>query len=296
MIHFRRPERVRRRRADHGRGPGPCAILAALLALAAGCASVPERAPPIDAMQAAERGFAAMSVAEGMRAAFSANFAPEGLVFWPAPIRLHDAFAQQPPPSDPRATTLDWAPVAAGMARSGDFGFSTGPWTSTDNRGTRAPVHGVFFSVWRHTALYGWKVVADAGAPTPEPVPASLLLPGPRVGPTGVAEPGALLARERIPAITATGYASWFADDAMLLREGMMPVRNAGAIAAKLGEGDAPWRFTPTDAVVASTGDLGYSYGAFASGTRGGYYLHLWTRDAQGRWRVAVAVIVDDRS
>jgi ketosteroid isomerase-like protein len=267
--------------------PAHRAAALALSLLAVACAALDSREDPQDAMFAAERAFAQRSVADGMRAAFASNFADDGVVFWPAPIRLHDALAKQAAPANPKASTLDWAPAAGGVARSGDLGFTTGPWTRTDNVGNAPARHGLFFSVWRRQGER-WLVVADAGAQAQAPVPASLLAPAPRVGPQGAADPAPLLASERAVA-TRQAYGGRFASDAMFASDAAGVIRGA-AVAARWRGDLGSLRLEPAFADVASSGDLGYSYGSFAAGTGNGYYLHLWTRDAAGAWRIAVAI------
>jgi len=75
----------------------------------------------------AEFAFARMSLEQGIRVAFLANFAADGIVFEPAPTRLHEAWPPRPAPADPLASRLEWQPAQAGVARSGDMGFTTGP-------------------------------------------------------------------------------------------------------------------------------------------------------------------------
>jgi len=261
------------------------AAAAAVALLVAACATVPKVEDAQAGLFEAERAFAAHSVREGWRAAFVAHFAPDGVVFWPAPIRPRDAFARQKP-ADPKASTLDWRPVAGGIARSGEIGFTTGPWQRTDNAGGSPARHGIFFSVWRRGET-GWQVVADAGADTDAPVADRALAPGPAIGPPGDADASALQDADRSIA-TVRAYAARFAPDAMLAGDASGVLRGA-AIAAHLAPSDDGARFAPAHAAVARSGDLGYSYGAFSLRSARGYYLHLWTRDAQGAWRIAVA-------
>ena len=49
---------------------------------------------------------------------------------------------------------------------------------------------------------------------------------------------------------------------------------------------------TTTTAESANSGDLGYSYGTYQTGTaKPGAYLRVWTREATGRWLVVVDVL-----
>src|SRR5690349_10240975 len=77
----------------------------------------------------AELAFARMGVERGIREAFLANFADDGIVFEPAPIRLRETWSARPPPGDPLEQKLERKPAQAGVARSHDFGYTTGPYT-----------------------------------------------------------------------------------------------------------------------------------------------------------------------
>src|SRR6185437_8484317 len=160
---------------------------------------------------------------------FLANFAADGVALQPAPVRVQQAFRERGPPADPLALRLDWKPAQAGVARSHDFGYTTGPYTvsNADNPGTRH--EGAFFSVWRRNAAGRWQVILDAGIATPRAVYA------------GTARPDAarrdLLAREANAfgaagaSLTANAYARLLADDARLQRNGAAPIASRGAIA-----------------------------------------------------------------
>src|SRR5213078_2852694 len=118
----------------------------------------------------AELAFARMSLEQGIRAAFLANFAADGIVFEPGPVRLREAWAQRPAAADPKAVRLEWQPAQAGVARSGDMGFTTGPFKLTDARRPGFVQHGVFFSVWQRDKGGTWRVGIDIGITTPESV------------------------------------------------------------------------------------------------------------------------------
>jgi len=264
-------------------------VAAAAIALALGaCATPKDPREQQETLFAAERAFAQQSVREGMRAAFAANFAEDGVVFWPAPVRLHQALATQPASPNPLATTLDWLPAAGGVARDDQLGWTTGPWVRTDNVGGTPARHGLFFSVWRKRDDR-WQVVADAGAQLAAPVAPDVVVPGPRPGPGGTADPAALTAQERLVTTRQT-YANRFADDAMLASDATGVLRSSG-IAARWRGDLAPFALEPAFAYVTTSGDMGYSYGAFATAGRTGHYLHLWTRDRGGAWRIAVATL-----
>jgi len=81
-----------------------------------------------------------------------------------------DSWVLQPRPESGRAVylaakdstaQLQWYPALAGIAASGDLGFSTGPWVYTAANGAKATGH--FLTVWRRDAECRWSVALDGG-------------------------------------------------------------------------------------------------------------------------------------
>jgi len=244
----------------------------------------------------AELAFARLSLEQGIRAAFLANFAGDGVVFDPAPLRLQPAWMARPPAADPKAARLEWQPAQAGVARSGDMGFTTGPSKLTDTRNPGFVRHGVFFSVWQRDARGVWRVGIDIGISTraaPDFVP---LGAAPRPTYHGKSDApsqrSALLALETRRFDTRRSYADWLAPDARLYRDDTFPVAGREAVAAQVRSSASRIEWLPFEVRIAKAGDMAATYGQFRAtgGTAGeqhGYYVHLWLRDARGRWRLA---------
>ncbi len=239
----------------------------------------------------------------GIRAAFVANFADDGVNFQPGPVNTKEALAARPQAPDPKALTLEWAPAAAGIARSGDLGYTTGPFVLTDNARAAPPQHGVYFSIWKRDADGVWRVAVDAGISTPAPIAPAALLPPPEIRAMGGGAdvtPRAPAARETSAAAlgSAADYVAGFAADGRLQRNGHAPVIGRDAIGAHFGGLRASLAFVAQGAAVAPSGDLAYTYGSVSvqpvsSALRSGWYVHLWTRGADGDWRIIVATLLE---
>ena len=253
----------------------------------------------------AELAFARTASERGVRAAFLANFAPDGVAFEPAPVRVQEAWRARPAPSDPLALRLDWKPAQAGVARSHDFGFTTGPftaWNANDPDHTR---RGVFFSVWQRNRAGAWQVILDAGTTSSTPVDFAALGAAPRPAYSGGASAAAarrtLLAHEANgfgagpSGLTPNDYGTLLAADARLHRDGAPPIVSRDAIARAMAFRARRIAWTPMDARVAASGDMAVTYGRYRETDRtanvhAGYYAHLWLRDRAGRWRLAYDV------
>lgn len=250
----------------------------------------------------AELAFAADGWQRGVREAFLAHFAADGIAFEPAPVRLRDAWRARPAPADPLAFRLEWKPAQAAVSRGHDFGYTTGPFTAWSAARPDAKRHGVFFSVWQRDAHAAWKVLLDIGVATPVPVDFAALGASPR--PHGVRRGNPRLQADRLlkaeangfgagaAGLTPASYARLLADDVRLHRNARGPLASRAAVAR-----DAAYRmrrvvWTPQDVRIAPSCDMAVTYGAYretdrASAVHDGSYAHLWIRDAAGDWRLA---------
>ena len=66
---------------------------------------------------------------------------------------------------------LTWAPVGAGIAASGDLGYTYGTYefTSKDKDGKPVVDKGKYTTIWKKQKDGSWKVVVDMGNSSPEP-------------------------------------------------------------------------------------------------------------------------------
>jgi ketosteroid isomerase-like protein len=266
----------------------PIGTLALALSLTA-CASLP--GTDATGVIQAELAFARLADEIGVRPAFVANFADDAVWLLPAPTTLAAAHAARPAPADPRAVRLQWHPAIAGVAASGDLGYSSGPSTISMRDGSRSPSYGMYFSMWKRGSDDRWLVALDTGVSSPTPVPDAALQPSPavRASRAGAADRyDAIAARERAGVWDGTRFRAALADDARLLRNDAAVLRGAAEIATALNE--SPIALEPLGGAVARSADLAYSYGRFMSGSGARYYVHVWTRDAGGDWRLAIVV------
>jgi ketosteroid isomerase-like protein len=92
-----------------------------------------------------------------VRGAFLDYLAEDSWVLQPRPERGRAVYLA----AEESTAQLQWYPTLAGIAASGDLGFSTGPWVYTATKGTEAAGH--FLTVWRRDAACRWSVVLDGG-------------------------------------------------------------------------------------------------------------------------------------
>lgn len=94
-------------------------------------------------------------------------------------------------------------------------------------------------------------------------------------------------------------FADWFADDGVALGNGQAPVVGKVAIAKSAAWDPKVYQltWTPTDAVLGPSGDIGYTWGHFeghskdANGnpvTTSGRYITIWRKQPNGAWKVVL--------
>ena len=94
-------------------------------------------------------------------------------------------------------------------------------------------------------------------------------------------------------------FGEWFAEDGVEMSNGEAPV--VGRIAILKADNWSPKQYqltwTPTDAVMGPSGDMGYTWGHYechskdANGnpvTTSGRYLTIWRKQADGNWKVVL--------
>lgn len=273
----------------------PVVVLAAV--------TVSEGSDALRSMVEAEVAFSRMSVEQGMRDAFLANLADDGIVFQPLPVNGKSVWSPSPKP----AATLIWEPAFAEVSAAGDMGYTMGPFElRAPPEANRPTVHGHFHSVWRLTSG-GWRVAVDIGGSHDKLEPGvgsgafqagPVHEPGSKGDRHEAAEREILEAEKRFSKSAERdglekAFAAVAAKDVRLTREGKAPVQGIDASSGVLlGDGRARW--TPGGVGASRSGDLGYAYGVrerirASARPDTSVFLDVWRRE-KGKWRLALAV------
>jgi ketosteroid isomerase-like protein len=270
------------------------ASLIALAGLAAAAAAEPSPEQAAAPVVAAERAFARHVLAKGFKSGFLAFSAEDAIMFQPGPANPRPAL-QRLPDAVPPGPALQWWPQWAGMARSGDLGFTTG--------GASSPVR--YFTVWRKQANGRWKWIYDGGVPLKQPMAAG---PDDPVAylPLATAQAGsaeaaiaeiapieAELAR-RAAIDVAAAHRTYLADDALVggSPQPSFPGR-AGQI-AELKARASRAELKPQAAIASAAGDMVFTRGETRwsdEKLRWGHYVRIWQKRREG-WRLVVDLLL----
>ncbi|WP_296597582.1 nuclear transport factor 2 family protein [Phenylobacterium sp.] len=249
-------------------------------------------APAVDPapVVAAERAFAADGLALGVQASFLKHSAPDGIIFAPEPI-LAKALYGQPRPKD---VELVWWPLWAGIARSGDLGFTTGPYTRNGQPG------GYYFTVWAKQPDGAWKWLFDGGPPSdqtgaaPKDSPVAYARPAAKqTGSHAKAMDQVMKAEIALHAAAKTDVKAAFlavvADDGRIVGSRARPPVDRAGLEAELATRPASIAFAPLGGQASNAGDLAWTYGVAKwtrdGAERRGHYVRIWRNDAAG-WRL----------
>ncbi|WP_312166913.1 DUF4440 domain-containing protein [Phenylobacterium sp.] len=243
------------------------------------------------AVVAAERAFAADGLALGIKRSFLKHSAPDAILLAPDPVKAHELYAGRPDKPHP---PLVWWPLWAGIARSGDLGFTTGPTTFGGQE------NGWYFTVWARQADGGWKWIYDGGAPSahgnaaPQGSAPAYLAAATGQETTAEAAMAAVRAAEtaladRAAADARGAYLAALAPDARIAGSPEVPATTPDAVKAELARRAPAIAFSALGGRASQAGDLAWTYGDArwqdGPAEHRGHYVRIWQSRADG-WRL----------
>jgi ketosteroid isomerase-like protein len=265
----------------------------------------------LNSLVQAERDFARTASSQGMKDAFLAFAADDGIIFRRTAVNAKQTWSQAEAPTG----LLSWQPIFADVSRAGDLGYTTGPYEYRDRATDEKPAsQGQYMTIWKKQPDGHWKVALDFGTRNPQtsaPVPSLSFAPD--KGGTGGGKKSSveieaaraeLLKMEQEFSVEATtkgtaeAYLSHLADDARFFRQDAFPVVGKEQIRAALNGQTGALAAQPRMAYVSLSGDLGYAYGIYESRDKAtdskpseqGNYVRIWKRQPSHQWKIVVDV------
>lgn len=275
---------------------------ASSLALAVALIASPAFAGPADPVIAAERAFAARGAEAGIAQSFLDFMTDDAIVFGPEPKKAKEVYGGRPPAKTPKegGPLLAWWPNWAGISRSGDLGFTTGPAEFNGRRSVN------YFTVWQKQPNGQWKWVYDGGAsdasaglPPDAPVselPVSDAAPvAPDEAMAQVRHAESLLA-DKAGLNAPQAYKVWLAPQARMQGSPLKPATTPDMIAVELTKRAPQIAFKTLGGGSSSAGDLVWTYGKAEwrrAGEPGvGYYVRIWQAQKDG-YRIVFDQLLD---
>ncbi|GCC52169.1 nuclear transport factor 2 family protein [Chryseotalea sanaruensis] len=248
----------------------------------------------------AEWNFINLAKETNTRDAFLAQFIDESIVFGEGPVIAKRVYENQ----QPNNGWLKWEPVFSDLARSGDFGYNTGPWeyrvSKTD---AKAVTYGDFISFWKKQTDGTWKLLIDIGIEHGQPT----LINTWKSSSIGFGKVPADLKNvkqlekvehnftEALAFAKSPVYQKMLSREARLYRPGKEPVTDNEAILKHINT-ELPITFTKAGQQLASSGDLGYIYGTAVvqltgNQTKAANYIHVWKHEEDNGWKLVLDLV-----
>jgi ketosteroid isomerase-like protein len=248
----------------------------------------------IEGLINAEKSFAAYSVSHGTKEAFLKYLDSTGVVFEKGqPVNGVDSWIKK----EKTAGILNWHPQFAEIAASNDLGYTTGPWTFQPQTVQDSVVaKGQFTTVW-HTDKNGeWKFLVDLGVSNIPSIDSSeakqiqaAKIPAAPIDLRSLVktEEAFISANKKS---TAAAYKQFLSQQSILNRHRNLPA-TAGSEQQKAIEATPQHiQYTILHSGIATSGDLGFVYGAAQLNEKTENYLRIWRREKEG-WKIALEVL-----
>lgn len=249
----------------------------------------------------AERSFAQLSADTGMASAFTYWLTDDAIVFRPEPVKGKERYASSPDVPG----MLIWQPEFADVSAAGDLGYTSGPYEFR-REGASHPVdgYGHYVSIWQKQADHSWKVLIDVGISHPAPnyqLTDTVLTVSPPEPISFTRSSGDTSLLRQLDhsfsdSARVLGYRqtleNFASSEVRIYRETHFPFVGVQKVNEEI---DGPISWNPLSSGIASSGDLGYTYGIANSGPEEtelekASYLRIWKREADDDWKLVLEI------
>lgn len=276
-------------------------ILMAVVCIVA-CQSPIDLQPTFEALVEAENAFCRMAAEHGVRDAFYSFLDDEAIVFRPKPILGRPIYAE----ADSIPGLLSWNPVFVDAAASQKFGYTTGPYEyKTDPEDEIPASRGHYVSLWRKGESGEWRNVIDVGCEYGQPfsytgdihfVSVKRSYPSENVDPEKEKE-HLLLGDVKLEKLSRSiglkaAMKKVASEDIRIYRQGNHPATGIDAGLDLVPDVSGAIEIIPMYAFVATSCDLGYTYGMGSHGLGLFSYLHIWKKESGEEWKIVLDLTV----
>lgn len=258
----------------------------------------------VNSLIATENYFAAIVKEKGIRIGFLKLSDSETVLFRSDPVKAELFFDKKSEDTG----QLSWEPVYAKISRSGDWGFTTGPYIYTQASDSVSLSFGQYVSIWRTNKKGVWKLALDLRIPHEKPKSSPTL---------NFSDPenfkffnqistkrlnqreDMIMTSDRLFSNTlkmnqGLAYNVFLGDDARLLFAGFEPIIGKTNISNFLSQNELNIVTEPIEADRALGSDLAYTYGT-ANITKNNEsakynYVRIWEAQEGHKWNVILEI------
>lgn len=248
----------------------------------------------------AELDFAEKLAKTGAKTAYATYAANDALVFRPNPVSAKTYYATK----GDDTKDISWKPVYARVSRSGDWGFTTGPYVYSGQQTT----YGQYFSVWK--AVDGkWELMLDLGTEHNKPLnkvttefiepkdhyKPQLLNDKQREAGTSIIATTESTLNATLKSYGVSAFAGFINPDVRILFPGYEPILGKDKAMAFFNSMMSKVNLKTTKVNKADGGDLAYTYGLAAVDYKAELresfnYVFVYERQADHNWNLIAMV------
>jgi hypothetical protein len=244
----------------------------------------------------AEKDFAAYSVAHSTKEAFQKFIDSNSIMFDnEKPITAIEFWEKR----EKNAGVLNWWPQYAEISASGDFGYTTGPWTFQQTKNDTIVARGQYTTVWYINKNGEWKFLVDLGVSnTPANTSKEINIISkvkypaeqkfvPHVSSLILAEDNF---NESLGQDKSKAYNNTISEQSVLNRNGFLPAVIAANQRVMIDSTPSFIKYEKNGWDSSPVLDMGYTYGTSIINGKMENYLRIWRHEKDG-WMIAVEVL-----
>ena len=260
----------------------------------------------VNSLVAAENYLSALAKKNGSKDAFLKVSDDETLIFRPDPVKVKDFYDRG---TIDGPGQLSWKPVYAKISQSGDWGFTTGPFTFLGDPKI-APTFGQYLSIWKTDFKGVWKLALNLNISHKKPlIEPELNYTDPK-SIKFFEQVSLARIRQRKEIITTTdqlfsntlikdqnlAHDIFLVENSRFLFQGEEPIIGKARINNFLGKNQISIESEPLNADRATGSDLAYSYGiAYITKNKlitKYHYVRVWESQEEHKWNVILEIYI----
>lgn len=243
----------------------------------------------------AEKDFAAYSIAHSTKEAFLQVIDSNSIMFDNGkPVKALEYWSKR----EKNSGVLNWHPQYIEISGSGNFGYTTGPWTFQPSSSDSVMASGQYATVWYVNNKGQWKFIVDYG--TDNNLPGGInetVLDVPKESDTSKAIPriAYLVSADRnfnkmLSTNKIKAYATYLSEHSILNRNGFLPATTSAERKLIISSTPSKIKYTFSGWGESPGKDMGYTYGSAERNGKRENYFRIWRREKKG-WKIAVEVL-----
>lgn len=250
----------------------------------------------IDNLIQAEKNFAAYSVVHSTKEAFLKFMDSSSVMFDNGkPVKGIEFWNKR----EKNTSVLNWRPQYAEISASGDFGYTTGPWTFQNSVNDSVTARGQYITVWHLNNNGEWKFLVDLrinNTPADTTIELRIIDTPKQAGnEKGIPHIAPLVAAENnfnklFTKKKARAYKAWLSKESILNRNGFLPAVISTDRQAIIDLTPSSINYSMNGWGISPVPDMGYTYGTTIINGKPENYLRIWRNEETG-WKIAVEVI-----